>query len=341
MNSIVPAIHKLIKMTALLLMLFVLGGCEKVLNLKQTKSSPVLVFEEVWKVMDEQYALFSVKNIDWNSTYQNYRQQVTEDMTDAALFKVIDHMLELLKDGHVSLMTASDTATYDGFFTLYSANFNYQNIINNYLKNDFKVIGPVIYKIQDKVGYIYYGSFKNEITEAETDQVMTELKDTKGIIFDVRNNTGGKSANAEKFVRHFLSEQTLLKYEQVKNGTGHDNFLEAAPYFLSGTGQLYTKPVCLLTNRACFSACNDFVLYMSVLPNIRVVGDQTGGGGGYPNDYVLVNGWKLQFTATKTLDTNKQPVENGILPDITIGITTLEEAGGKDPILEKANALLQ
>lgn len=341
MRSILVASGKQIKMTALLLVLFFLGGCEKGLNLKPVKGNPVLVFEEAWKVIDEQYALFSVKGIDWNNTFQTYRSQVTDDMTDAALFKVIDHMLETLKDGHVSIMSTSDTATYDGFFTLYSANFNYQNIISNYLKNDFKVSGPVIYKIQDNVGYIYYGSFKNDITETETDQVMNELKDTKGIIFDVRNNTGGKSANAEKFVRRFLSERTLVKYEQIKNGIGHEFFLEAAPYFLSGNASPYTKPVCVLTNRACFSACNDFVLYMSVLPNVKVVGDQTGGGGGFPNDYVLLNGWKLQYTATKTLDINKQPVENGVMPDINIGITLLEESAGKDPILEKAYTLLQ
>ncbi|MDN3656777.1 S41 family peptidase [Ferruginibacter paludis] len=341
MRSIIKESGKQIKLPALLLVLFFLGGCEKALDLKPVKSNPVLVFEEAWKVMDEQYALFSVKGIDWKSTYQTYRVQVTEEMTDAALFTVIDHMLETLKDGHVSLMSASDTATYDGFFTLYSTNFNYKNIVTSYLKNDFKVSGPVIYKTVNNVGYIYYASFKNDITESEADQVMNEMSSTKGIIFDVRNNTGGRSANAEKFVRRFLGEKTLVKYEQIKNGSGHENFSDAAPYFLSGNSTPYTKPVCVLTNRASFSACNDFVLFMSVLPNVKVVGDQTGGGGGFPNDYVLLNGWKLQYTATKTLDINKHPVENGITPDVNIGITLLEESGGKDPILEKAYALLQ
>ncbi len=332
---------KKVKTTALLLLLFFCGGCEKALDLKSVKASPVLVFEEVWKVMDEQYALFSVKGVDWTNTHQIYRQQVTVDMTDAALFKVIDNMLETLKDGHVSLMSASDTATYDGFFTLYSANFNYQNVVNNYLKNNFKTSGPVIYKIENNVGYIYYGSFKNDITQTETEQVMNEMSSVKGIIFDVRNNNGGKSANGENFFRHFLGERKLLKYEQVKNGVAHDNFLQPEPYFLSGEGSYFSKPVCVLTNRACFSACNDFVLYMSALPNIKVVGDQTGGGGGFPNEYVLLNGWKLQYTATKTLDTNKHSVENGVLPDVNIGITLLDESGGKDPILEMAYTLLQ
>jgi C-terminal processing protease CtpA/Prc len=170
---------------------------------------------------------------------------------------------------------------------------------------------------------------------------MNEMNSTKGIIFDVRNNNGGRSANGEKFFRHFLGERKLLKYEQIKSGPGHDDFLEPESFFLSPAGSYFSKPVCVLTNRACFSACNDFVLYMSFLPNVKVVGDQTGGGGGFPNDYILLNGWKLRYTATKTLDTNKQSVENGILPDINIGITLLDESRGKDPILEKAYSLLQ
>lgn len=330
-----------VRAIGLLFLLFVCGGCEKLLDLKSVKSSPVLVFEEAWKVMDQQYALFAVKGVDWDSAYQTYRKQVTADMTDAALFKVIDNMLETLKDGHVSLISVSDTATYDGFFTLYSTNFNYENVANNYLKNDFKVIGPVIYKVENNVGYIYYGSFKNDITEAETDRLMNEMNSTKGIIFDVRNNNGGKSANGEKIFRRFLGGRKLLKYEQIKSGTGHDDFLEPEPFFLSPSGSNFSKPVCVLTNRACFSTCNDFVLYMSLLPNVTIVGDQTGGGGGFPNDYVLMNGWKLRYTATKTLDNNKQAVENGILPAINIGITLLDESAGKDPILEKAYTLLQ
>jgi C-terminal processing protease CtpA/Prc len=126
-----------------------------------------------------------------------------------------------------------------------------------------------------------------------------------------------------------------------KKGPGHDDYMDPVPYYLSPAGTHYGNPVALLTNRSCFSACNDFVLYMSGLSNVKQIGDQTGGGGGIPRDYVLANGWKLQYTSTVTLSPAKASVENGIVPAISITITPTDETNGKDPILEKAFQSLQ
>lgn len=325
----------------IVLLLFFFTSCEKVLDLKMPASDKVAVFDEAWKVIDQHYALFSIKGVDWNNTYNEYRPKVTNGMTDITFFRLISSMLEKLKDGHVTLISPSDTSTYEVFFTAFAANFNYSNLITNYLKNDFKTSGPAIYTIQNNVGYIYYGSFRNDILDEEIDRMMHEMKNTKGLIVDVRNNTGGKSANVDKLFQRFITEKKLLKYELIKDGAGHDDFFEPDPYYLSPAGIFYNHPVCLLTNRSCFSACNDFVLYMSGLPNVTLVGDQTGGGGGIPHDYILANGWKIQYSATSTLSAEKLSIENGILPDVNIGISSIDETNGKDPIVEKAYQLLQ
>jgi C-terminal processing protease CtpA/Prc len=136
-------------------------------------------------------------------------------------------------------------------------------------------------------------------------------------------------------------EKQLVKYELRKKGPGHDAFYDPDPWSLSPGVSTYTAPVILLTNRSCFSACNDFALYMSQRPNTRLMGDQTGGGGGVPQDFLLPNGWILQYTSTVTLSAAKLPIEAGIQPTENIGITSVEELSGKDPILEKAFNALQ
>ena len=322
------------------LFVFTQSGCEKVLD-KDPASNPVAVFDDLWTVMDQRYALFSIKGVDWQKTYTEYRSKVNDSMTEKELFNVLVNMLETLKDGHITLMSNTDTATYENFFRAYPVNFNNNNIIDYYLNNDYKVNGPVIYKIVNNIGYLYYNSFFNDISETQMDMIMNEMSAVKGIIIDIRSNTGGRSSNADKLFRRFISEKKLVKYELKKSGPGHDDFLEPEPFYLEPAGKAFTKPIVVLTNRSCFSTCNDFVSYMSELPNVKLVGDQTGGGGSIPYNYILANGWKIQYSATVTLSVSKASIENGIQPDYYIEITPIDEMNGKDPILEKAYQSLQ
>lgn len=313
-----------------------LPACEKALGLDKPETSPVAIFDETGTVLDQKYALFSVKGTDWQQVRQQYRSMVNDGMSQQELFHVLDQLLETLKDGHVTLISDFDTATYENFYKLYPINFNYNNLVANYLKNDYGTNGPVIFKIVDNVGYIYYRSFESAITDDQANSIMQLMSNTKGLIIDIRSNTGGRIGNVDRLFSHFITDKKLVKYEQRKNGPGHDDLSEPEPYYVSPAGQAYSKPVVVLTNRSCFSACNDFVLYMSNLPNVQLMGDQTGGGGAVPQDYLLANGWKLRYSATRTLGPDKQPVENGIQPDITIFISPIDETNGKDPILERA-----
>ncbi len=323
------------------ILLLISTGCEKSLGLKKPGAGTASVFDEAWGVMDKRYAMFNIKAVDWKATYDAYRPQIDEGTTEIQLFSVMKNMLETLHDGHVTLISPFDTATYENFYKPYPANFNYDNIKRNYLQDDYETIGPVILKIVSNVAYIYYGSFENDIRDADVGKIFSEIAQTKGLIVDVRNNFGGHSDNVTKIFSHFISEKKLVKYEMKKDGPGHDDFSAPGPFYISPAAPIYNYPIVLLTNRACFSACNDFALYMSGLPNVTIMGDQTGGGGGIPQDYILANGWTIQFTATITLSPDKQNIENGIVPDINVSISPADESAGRDPIIEKAFQMLQ
>jgi len=317
------------------------AGCEKALQIKNPSSTPIAVYDDLWNTLDKNYALFKIKNVDWDSINTYYRPLFRNDLTSPDLFSKCGKMLEALKDGHVSLISKEQTYTYEYFYTGYLTNFNLINIKKNYLDNQFQQLGPVIYKVINETGYLYYGSFRDNISEAQLKILFSEIAATKGLIIDVRNNSGGNLANVEKLFSRFINAKKLVKYEVKKKGHGHNEFYDKVASFVYPAGTFYNKPIVVLTNRTCFSACNDFVLYMSYLPNVRIVGDQTGGGGAIPANYLLVNGWKLQYSSSITLSPDGTPVENGILPDYVVNITPIQEGLGKDPILEKGYQLLQ
>lgn len=316
-------------------------GCKKVLNLKSPAVTPRAVFDDLWTALDRNYALYSIKNINWDSVYKVNSIQFDDSLNDAELFNKLALTLESLKDGHISLIAPFKTYSYDKFYTLYPKNYNWTNIEKNYLKNIYKTSGPLIYKVTDSVGYLHYNSFRNNISDDELNIAINELISTKGLIIDVRNNTGGNLINVEKLFSHFVKSTQLVKYEVFKNGYGHNDFKEKVPFYVNPQDGYYGKPVALLTNRSCFSACNDFALYMAQLNNVTVIGDYTGGGGAIPANYILINGWKLQYGASLTLSPSLVPAEYGIAPDVPVNINPIQDANGIDPILEKAYQLLR
>jgi C-terminal processing protease CtpA/Prc len=157
------------------------------------------------------------------------------------------------------------------------------------------------------------------------------------MILDIRGNGGGNLTYAEKLAARFCNEKTLVGYMQHKNGKGHNDFSAEEPQYIEPSSNLrWQKPVVLLTNREVFSAANEFTKFMRCMPQVTVVGDQTGGGSGLPFTATLPNGWTVRFSACPSYDRNHQQTEFGIAPDYNIAITDQDFMRGRDTIIEFA-----
>lgn len=82
------------------------------------KNDPVENFVYLWKALDQKYALFLPKRIDWNLLYNVYRPKVTHQTTDDELFGIMSNMLGHLNDLHVRLESRNPVRMYrSGKFT--------------------------------------------------------------------------------------------------------------------------------------------------------------------------------------------------------------------------------
>ena len=81
---------------------------------------------------------------------------------------------------------------------------------------------------------------------------------------------------------------------------------------------------------------------MQYLPNVMIVGDVTGGGGGLPFTSELPNGWTIRFSACAIEDAMGNITEFGVAPSpgCKVDMSPEEEAVGKDAIIEKAFEIL-
>jgi Peptidase family S41/Tricorn protease C1 domain len=314
-------------------------ACSKTL-VDDPSRDAISVFEETWSFIDKNYALFEVKASNWDSVHAVYRDKISTTTTNDQLFATIGTMLSTLTDGHVAISDGKITTNYTGFYTGYSANYNENTLYKTYLTT-YQKKGPFVYTVVNNVAYLKISDFNQEFSGAVLDSVLNQFVSAKGLIIDVRNNEGGDLSLVNLVFSRFISARTIVKYEVKKSGPGHKDFAEPRAVSIDPAGRFFKSPVRILTNRRCFSACNDFVLFFKQVQSSKSFGDQTGGGGGIPFNYVLSNGWKLQYTGTKTLSTSKSPVENGIAPDTVINISTFDDFVGRDPILEAAYNSLQ
>ena len=268
-------------------------------------------------------------------------EDVSDKMSDLELFDVLKDMLAELRDGHVNLYTSYDLGRYWTWHEAYPQNFS-DTLERRYLGTDYKISSGMSYRIlDDNIGYIRYDSFQLPVGEGGLDDALSYMALCRGLIIDIRNNGGGNLTTAERLAGRFVQEKTLVSYMQHKTGTGHHDFSSLEARYLEPSSNLrWHKPVCVLTNRSVFSAANDFAVMMHALPNVKLVGDRTGGGSGLPMSSSLPNGWSVRFSACPMYDRNKQHTEFGIDPDIPIALTDEATAQGIDLIIEKARELL-
>ena len=317
---------------------FVLGGC---IREDEYDNSPAGNFEALWKLIDEHYCYLDYKGIDWDSIYNVYSPQISDDMGDDALFEVLGNMLAELKDGHVNLYSAWNTARYWDWYLDYPRNYS-EELIEQYLGRDYRIGGGAKYTIfTDNIGYVSYPDFSAAIGDGNLDEMLLYLGMCNGLIIDVRNNGGGNLTTSSQLAARFTNERVLTGYIQHKTGPGHSDFSDPEPLYIDPSdGVRWQKPVVVLTNRHSYSATNDFVNAMRCFSQVTLMGDRTGGGGGMPFSSELPNGWGVRFSASPTLDVDGQHIEDGIAPDIHVDMTDEDKAQGLDTIIEEAGAWL-
>ena len=337
-------------MRFLKLLLFILPpsvfftSCSKLILKADVSNTPTHCFKMLWQTVNDNYAFFEYKNINWNTVHDHYAPAINDTMSQDSLYTVLSAMLNELKDGHVNLSKGTDRSRYWAWKDDFPENFNPLFVQRQYLKRDFQITNALKNQIlDDSIGYILYESFGQSVSEEDLNYVLKRMENTKGLIFDVRDNGGGSMATIFKIMSRFVDKRTHVGEMKTKSGASHDQFTNSAPFYVEPKkgGVKYLKPIVVLINRGCYSATTHFAAFMSLLPNVTLVGDRAGGGGGLPISRDLPNGWQYRFSATIQTLPDGTHIENGFDPDIQVTTGPKEELEGKDAIIEKAKEVIK
>src|SRR5690606_35511502 len=111
------------RLIAVLFCSVMLAACERVLMPKPKSDKPVEVFEHMWKTIEEGYAHFGYRVVNWDSAYKEFRPKISDTMSERQLFDTCAAMLSWLTDPDVALKTSFAEYHYTDT-TYYLANFN-------------------------------------------------------------------------------------------------------------------------------------------------------------------------------------------------------------------------
>ena len=189
-------------------------------------------------------------------------------------------------------------------------------------------------KLTDKIGYIRISSFIGQDTPKDFVLALNKLSDTKGLIVDVRGNSGGLFQNAIVISNLFMKTGNIVS---VVARTGKTNVYNA-----KNEGCIYENPIVVLIDSN--SASSSEILASALHDNKRatLIGTKTFGKGLVQKVFSMPNKTGMNLTIAKYLTPNGTDInKNGITPDYTVTLNHDDFINNNDSQLNYAKTYLE
>ncbi|KAA3661347.1 MAG: hypothetical protein DWQ10_04725 [Calditrichaeota bacterium] len=339
---------RIIKLLLCLSFVVLVFGCGNQSTGPDTSTIHMDDFEAAWNRVNDVYPFFEFKKINWDSIYVDYHPQV-ETAEGREFYTLLHELLAELKDAHVFYqlpIAGSVVPWYSPRQVRDDKAFNLP-LVKSYFHTNINTTtqGTAEYGVlQDSIGYIYLANLENGDLRDEFPGIIEYMRNTKGLILDIRQNNGGSIENMEVVVTRFMnSPMPGPKYYFLGEPLALDPLQPQGPF-------TYTKPVVLLINGTVLSAGESTAEILKQLPQVTAIGDTTAGGGGAASNaseatkghYTLPSGILINIPTGYGLRYDGQHFEwFGVHPDIRVVQTEADIQNGRDKQLEYAIELLK
>lgn len=220
-----------------------------------------------------------------------------------------------------------------------------------------------------RIGYIKSGRFDDDAAPL-IDAAMRDLKNTTGVIIDVRDNSGG-NLSALRLASYFIPEPRMVvalltrtylnrqgsareqldvgRLPRVNGAYTTEAIINAmknngggAAFYSERTPYAYPGRVVVLVNSETGSAGEGFAWMMKGLRSVTLVGSSTAGVllGGEP--FALPGGWTLTVpTHASWGPDGKRYVDRSVKPDVEVTWTRADLCEQRDPDITRALEILR
>ncbi|MEM1124223.1 MAG: S41 family peptidase, partial [Bacteroidota bacterium] len=326
---------------------------------------PTKNFEALWKEFDLRYANFDLKKVNWDSVYQVYRPQVTEQTTNQALFNLCCEMVQTLNDGHVTIdpdfedepITCGPPYEFSirrAFPTAFAFQL-FEQVMDKTLKNNgfSEASRPRVtdetnfqYRTSSQFGYLRLDEMTEKFPlrrlKKALNTAFAAFQNKEGIIIDLRFNGGGWDKVGYQIAGHLVNKKQIGHYKKTRK-KGTNEFKKLKSFSVKPKSKnIFAKPVIILTSDFTASAAEVFLLAVKYLPHVTIVGDTTEGIFSDMYEFELPNNWEVSLSHQQFFSTDMVNYEEiGIAPDVKV-VNSVEDLENEvDRVIAKAIEVLQ
>lgn len=323
-----------------LLLLSSLSACEKALLRPEAKVTNLAVFDDFATVFREKYGMFEQKDVDWIALTDSVRATIQPETTTEELAAKMGAMVTRLRDAHSSLETPDDIYSFD-FITSGEENFDLDTWSKFYgfEKETSTIAAPTAFAqiLDDNVGYIYIASFVG-FEEETLNKLLTAVRDTRGLIIDLRLNLGGDPVEAGSLARRLTRTGYPAGTEFFKIGPAagafNENPINVTPMPEDEGVTYHDRPVAILQAQQTYSAASTAVYLTDPNPLVATFGSHSGGGTGSVASGYLLNGWIYNLSVSDYIDANGRRIDNGVPADFSVWVDAADQL--QDEVIEAA-----
>lgn len=203
--------------------------------------------------------------------------------------------------------------------------------------------------IEDDIGYLDIKSFKDKELVSMVKAHIPLLETTKGLIIDIRENSGGNSLYGEQLLS-LLTSKPIKKsrsFSRVNNSYSRSRGITKVEWseipiqsVNVNKEYFYRKPMIILTSAETFSAAEDFLYAFKQMNVGYVLGDITAGSSGQPAYFNLPGGGMLRVCVKRDLS-DVGWIGKGITPDVTVKSSIKDIQENHDVALTSAVSMIR
>ena len=154
-------------------------------------------------------------------------------------------------------------------------------------------------------------SIFNKQTSSQVARALKNAPNARGVILDLRGNSGGMLNEALKTADYF-SEDSIITFT-----AGRDD--KNKHYYTSSDECLFTKPLVILVDGNTASAAEVIAAGLQEQSRAKIIGTRTFGKGTIQNVWQLSNGAKLVLTGEQFFTPAGKVIhQKGVMPDICV-----------------------